>query len=449
MIGLFLFQSCRRHALKRKTSSAVSFKKNIAIPNKADHQSTLNDDITENFNNIEKEINYTVLAEGTEFEQDLNISNFGLAEYAQPNGHLNLETWEDEIIVQELEQELGNQYELIDTTLLIDQETNLQNDIVTQQAEENIDSYGNMEEGRVRKLIADPSSWKASKNKDLRMKGLEYKGYSLGKKYNCLKARKVIGIACNSSACQSITETQRQKMFDTFWGITDWSQRKVFVSSHVDVMDTKKVQTRNENSRRKSSYFFHLPVNNTRIPVCRNMFLQTLKIGYRSVQDWLKNSVCNMAPDDRYRSNVITKTRKSTEINFLCEFLDKFPKLPSHYQRANSSKLFVEGNFNSMQDFFDVYLKMCNENSKEPVSRTRFNSEIKHQNISIYQLRKDQCDICTQFKFGTINQNEYEDHQRKKLRARKEIQNDVQLAKAGSCILLTMDLQPVKICKQN
>ena len=96
------------------------------------------------------------------------------------------------------------------------------------------------------------------------MKGLEYKGYSLGKKYNCLKARKVIGIACNSSAClrskkrlcQSITETQRQKIFDTFWGITDWSQRKVFVSSHVDVMDTKKVQTRKENSRRKSSYFF-------------------------------------------------------------------------------------------------------------------------------------------------------------------------------------------------
>lgn len=246
-----------------------------------------------------------------------------------------------------------------------------------------------------------------------------------------------------------MSESERQSIFETFWGTSDWSQRKVFVCSHVDVAETKTLQTQKEISRRQSSLFYHLPHENMRIPVCRNMFLQTLNIGYRSVQDWVKNASHNMIPSGsapRNQKKKPSQKRKSTEINFMEKFIDEFPKLPSHYQRANTSKLFLETNFNTIQQLFECYKKMCTENSTLPVSKTRFSSELKTRNISLYQLRKDQCDICTQYKFGTISQDEYNQHQINKIRARTEMNADKKLAENGKCILLTMDLQSVKIC---
>lgn len=81
------------------------------------------------------------------------------------------------------------------------------NELVTESIDDNtvapekIPIYGNMNEGRIRKVIADQSTWKANKNKYLRLKGMEYDGYSKGMKFNSKKMARKIGPTCSSSAC--------------------------------------------------------------------------------------------------------------------------------------------------------------------------------------------------------------------------------------------------------
>ena len=133
-------------------------------------------------------------------------------------------------------------------------------------------------------------------------------------------------------------------MFQTFWKITDLSQRKVFVSSHVTRSDTRKIQTDATDSRRQFSYFYSLTLKGGRVPVCRNMFLQTLGLGYKTVQSWVSKSQSSMTHCKYLKHRASPSTRKRPEKDFLNEFTDKFPKLPSHYQRSNSSKIFLETN---------------------------------------------------------------------------------------------------------
>lgn len=59
-------------------------------------------------------------------------------------------------------------------------------------------------------------------------------------------------------------------------------------------------------------------------------------------------------------------------------FLDNLPKLPSHYCRKSSKKIYLEpitGNGRNMVDIFTEYKRVCAENPEgalEPLSRFTF-----------------------------------------------------------------------------
>ncbi|CAG9763631.1 unnamed protein product [Ceutorhynchus assimilis] len=133
---------------------------------------------------------------------------------------------------------------------------------------------------------------------------------------------------------------------------------------------------------------------------CRRMFLNTFDLGYKTVQEWVNNSSDGMH-QDRERKITIKQAlldRKHSNIETIDRFLDELPKLPSHYSRKDCSKLFLEPIFKTLK--------------------------IQEKNLSIYQLKKDQCNICCAHKTGNISEESYNEHRNRNDRARQEKQDD-------------------------
>lgn len=75
-----------------------------------------------------------------------------------------------------------------------------------------------------------------------------------------------------------------------------------------------------------------------------------------------------------------------------------------------------------------------------------FNSMFKEKNLAIHQLKKDMCDTCKGFKTGNVTEFDYQAHLIRKDNARAEKARDKLEASEGKCIVLTVDLQAVKVC---
>ena len=66
--------------------------------------------------------------------------------------------------------------------------------------------------------------------------------------------------------------------------------------------------------------------------------------------------------------------------------------------------------------------------------------------FAIYKPRKDRCDTCTAYNAGNVDENEYQEHVKKKKRSHAEKKRENELAeKDDAVILLYIDLQKVPL----
>lgn len=293
------------------------------------------------------------------------------------------------------------------------------------------------------------------------MKGKEYIGYSRGRdkivKQNVMRGARVMGATCTSKMCVKsasrkcnfFTEESRKKIFETFWNDLNWDQRKVYVCSHVTRVATKRKTKQEELSRREGTLRYSLSSNTEQLPVCRSMFLNTVGLRSFSVQSWVKQSTCGMSmnKEDLNKSRVDRSYRVHAFDNakrFLINFLLELPKQPSHYVRKDTNKLYLEQQVVSFKLLFDLYKSTCNEKNQQSLGRMTFAKHFKEQNLALFSPKKDQCDMCLEHEHGNIDAEKWNRHIENKKKIRSEKEGDVERAKRGEIILLTMDLQAVK-----
>lgn len=346
-----------------------------------------------------------------------------------------------------------------------DKKDNYSNKQIQENNVENNINIGNVMEGRKRNIRREPNEWTKNQTKKLRMEGKEYIGYSRSKntgkvKHNVPRNARKLGPTCKSSECirvksrrcNEITEEQRKELFEKFWTIMNWDQRKVFVINHIKRYSPKRVYTNKDESRRNYSLQYFLTVNCNKMQVCKKMFLHTLSIGEYSVHSWIKKGIhCGRTNS----SEVDNKTNKHSSSSrdkengklYLKEFLDSLPKLPSHYGRSNSSKLYLETTIRSLNQLYNLYKEKCTDENKSPLSRTVFNQSFYSINLSIHPIKKDKCDMCTQHEVGQLSDEMWNTHIHKKDRAREEKKKDIEYVKSsGQGRILTIDLEAVKCC---
>lgn len=154
------------------------------------------------------------------------------------------------------------------------------------------------------------------------------------------------------------------------------------------------------------------------------MFLNTLGLGEKQVLTWCLTEKDNEMNYEKNKENNKSSTLRITPEKrkriFVTEFLNKLPKLPSHYCRKSTSRLYFEPYVKSKSQLYSMYKIKCDEENKQPVSRKIFTDIYEKTNFSVYHPKKDQCDICCSYQTKNIEENEWSKHMKDKDRSREE-----------------------------
>lgn len=304
---------------------------------------------------------------------------------------------------------------------------------------------------RKKKRKADENDWIRTKNKKLRMEGKAYTGFSKeeGKiKQNYPRQERRLQETCSSVCkgskkrfCSKFSEECRNDIFQKFWQEMSWEQRKVFVSSNVLKQTTRRPST--ESSRRQGTFVYFLNNGTEKLQVCRKMFINTLSLGYKTVQEWVNKGSYGMATQPCVKINV--KQRFEEGYKHLNDFFNQLPKLPAHYCRKDTLKLYLDMSFQTLSELYKVYQDYCQERHVACMSRNVFNKVFHEKNLSLFRQKKDQCNTCFAHKYGNVTEQEWIMHTEKKEKARKQKTVDKELAEMKKAVALTMDLQAVKL----
>ena len=322
--------------------------------------------------------------------------------------------------------------------------------------------HGDMTQNRKRKNKAtmDPKLWERNKNKEKRARGESYLGYRRYKngdgvkfkvKHDVNKPARSMRPPCTSSfcvksklrACANINQDARQHLFTTFWKNMSWDQRRAYICSHV-LKNEKKV-TKNPESKRTESRAYYFTIENSKHQVCKQMFLGTLGIKEWFVRYWLEKTDCAMPPGTQESQNGKKGPEKNAGKEYLIQFLTKLPKMPSHYCRESTSKLYLEPVFGSMIELYKVYKNACEVESQPYLGIKLFCLTFEKLNLALFHPKKDQCDLCCSYKVGNVSEEDYNMHITKKNRARAEKTTDKLFAQVGKCHVFTQDVQSVKL----
>ena len=234
-------------------------------------------------------------------------------------------------------------------------------------------------------------NWRAL-NFQNRMKGKAYIGSrkSQERTSKVTKCPRQMGPRCNSEhrgsaskpQCNEISDEQRKNIFESFWANMNWHDRRLYVGTNVDMIDTRG----QSGSRRKNTFIYYLKIQNQRIQVCKEMFLSTLNIGEWSVYNWIKLS--NDAGIQARITKFPSRARKFASSGTSGSFLDCLPTMPSHYCRKDTSKIYLEPVFVNFEGLYKEYMVYCGEQNLEAGSRTTLKKEMNSRNISLYKPRK-------------------------------------------------------------
>ncbi len=106
---------------------------------------------------------------------------------------------------------------------------------------EDLEEGSSVEEVKSKKRSKHPqrSKWKQNVVKSKRLKGLPYTN-----KKGQVKAQKTLGPPCTSTYCQKsklrschlITEDQREWIFNRFWSMESWAERRSYIQALISVV---------------------------------------------------------------------------------------------------------------------------------------------------------------------------------------------------------------------
>ena len=144
--------------------------------------------------------------------------------------------------------------------------------------------------------------------------------------------------------------------------------------------------------------------------VCKQMFLNTTGLNSwwvvkTATEEQESNSTTrSVSSASASGHSMHSRSGSSTGLLFVKQFLERLPKMPAHYCRKDTSKMYLETAFRSYSDVYREYLRACTEENIPVMSMTVFTEELKGQNIAIFIPRKDQCDVCCKYKQGNTSE---------------------------------------------
>lgn len=245
--------------------------------------------------------------------------------------------------------------------------------------------------------------------------------------------------------CGALSKKQRVATFRYYWSLDTWDAKKAYLKNLVRLRPIKRRRQATQSQRsanlvKEQGFDCFLPnENNNLIRVCKNFMLRTLVMSNETLNTWIKQLHESKSGSPSTENKPRDPSSKSASVR---EWLGLLPKVPSHYCRASTSRIYVEDSFRNKTHMFEVYKKWSQENERETAKRKLFTSILEAEKISVFKPRKDQCDTCTSFKEGNLTLEEYEVHKAKKEEAYQAKTNAQSLC-SSEVSVVTMDVQSV------
>lgn len=294
---------------------------------------------------------------------------------------------------------------------------------------------------------------------DLKRKRLKNTGKSYYSRSGKIRSGKQLGEPCQNTCklkCfQKLDEDTRSEIFNKFWEIGDHSKQYDFISNHVVKINKKRTITEGE-SRRSFTYIYHLPCiqnnQNSKLIVCKQMFLNTLSCGPKMIRTAVSKSseTVNFAlVDNRGRHNHHKTSIDPEMIKSICDHVNSFEPVDSHYCRKDSTKLYLDGSlsFTRMFNLYKEWYDPTKYGTKCESLRQYRDVVNKNINLSFHQPKKDQCHVCHSYKHSPITpevKENFENHINNKKLSRSLKQKDKHDSQNNPKIFCaTFDLQKV------
>lgn len=246
-----------------------------------------------------------------------------------------------------------------------------------------------------------PENWACNKRKTLRNSGQTYLN-SKGKMVDAKQMRESCGTTCRSKCITKITEEDRQRAFDIYWGLGDIVRQRKFIYKHITSTVPKRRRTHSSN--RTLTLQFYLDSRNDNgssqmIQVCKKMFKNTLVISSQVIQGIIKKYALEGFNDTRGKFE-----RKLSEAQlFAIEHVKKFPFF------------YIEQTMTKVQ-CYQMYRDECADLGLEPVKEGNYRDIFDKQNQgSFLKTEKISCELCHRFYKSNEDeraelQKEHDDH---------------------------------------
>ncbi|KAF9413687.1 hypothetical protein HW555_008133 [Spodoptera exigua] len=263
---------------------------------------------------------------------------------------------------------------------------------------------------------------KRKQNKNMRLLGKRYKGHKVKKVDDITKLEEILKSdrqlkekPCNHGAekksdrsylCAAINDDIRNDCFKYFWQLPSWDAKKAYINGLIQARNILRRRTSSVVQKKSFGYDCYLPsTTGDKFRVCKELFLATFDLKKDMFQLWIRSNIniSESSAETSFRRmyevpNTSEPTTRALKSDSVLKWLECVPKVPSHYCRANSSRIYVDESFESFTHMHSVYSSWCQDSNVDSVKRKKFQEILKEAKISIFKPRKDQCDICVAHK---------------------------------------------------
>ncbi|XP_034245116.1 uncharacterized protein LOC117647474 [Thrips palmi] len=304
-----------------------------------------------------------------------------------------------------------------------------------------------------RKRLTHESRWKRTMRKEGFNNGSAYIT-SRGIEKPAREIKPPCSEKCNRCG-RRLTERERKDIFDNFWALESIDKKRDYIGRLIDEKVPATCSTSPECAR-KTIRSYHFVVDDEEIRVCKTMFINTL-----GVQDtWVETALKKIGPNgliSDQRGKHQNRPSKVTEetIESVCQHINLFPRVASHYTRERSKREYLETHVHSIQRMYKLYKEWAAENNVKvpaslPTYRLIFNTRF---NLGFFLPKKDQCELCAKWKKSTPEERknivrEYAVHLENKKDVRRMHYRDLARVSDKICFAC-FDLQKVLICPRS
>lgn len=298
-----------------------------------------------------------------------------------------------------------------------------------------------------RKRQVHKSEWKSNIRKQKYQAGKEY----ISRRGKLVQAKKVVNKKdcmnnCKFNCAKLISDQQRLDILKCYYSL-DQNGKLCFLIKTTERNLTKR--PKQEVSRRSFTFTYYFDVHDNRFQVCKNFYLGTLNISQKPVYNVHKNKnmktdFANVSKRGKSRGNKMPQQ----DIDIVIGHINMFPRVASHYCRADTKKEYLDPNLN-IKKMYQLYVEYCNEELniqpvKQSMYRNIFCSEF---NLDFHHRKKDLCITCEESNLAIKESRELSADKEESIKRHKEMKIKMRehknQDKEGNIPILCFDLQNV------